>query len=77
MREIIKDAWEQARSIESIREEDGPVNRIGEIRKKERLYIFYRSASGKYWYETRIGTEELTEYESIFGRRKHAHNSRG
>lgn len=70
--EELKIAWEEARSIESIKEEDSRPEYIGEIRKKDRIYRFFRSDNGKYWYSTRIcaRNQELNEYEAIFGRRK-------
>ena len=70
--EELKIAWEEARSIESIKEEDGRPEYIGEIKKKNRIYRFYKSENGKYWYVTRIciGAQEMSEYEAIFGRRK-------
>lgn len=70
--EELKIAWEEARSIESIKEEDGRPEYIGEIQKKNRIYRFYKSENGKYWYATRIciGIQEMSEYEAIFGRRK-------
>lgn len=70
--EELKAAWEEARSVESIKEDDGRLEYIGEIRKKDRIYRFFRSDNGKYWYSTRIcaRNRELSEYEAIFGRKK-------
>lgn len=70
--EMLDTAWAEARSIESIKEEDGRPEYIGEIQKKNRIYRFYKSENGKYWYATRIciGAQEMSEYEAIFGRRK-------
>ena len=70
--EELKAAWEEARSVESIKEDDGRLEYIGEIRKKDRIYRFFRSDNGKYWYSTRICTrnQELSEYEAIFGWKK-------
>lgn len=71
-KEELKSAWEEARSVESIKEDDGRLEYIGEIRKKDRIYRFFRSDNGKYWYSTRIcaRNRELSEYEAIFGRKK-------
>lgn len=70
--EILNNAWAEARSIESIKEEDGRPEYIGEVRKKDRVYRFYRSENGKCWYATRICivSGEISEYEAIFGRKK-------
>mgnify|MGYP005762709097 CR=1 FL=1 len=70
--EELEKAWEEARSIESTKEDDGRMEYIGEIRKRNRIYRFFRSDNGKYWYSTRICTknQELSEYEAIFGRKK-------
>ena len=68
--EMLDIAWAEARSMESIKEEDGRPEYIGEIQKKNRIYRFYKSENGKYWYVTSIGAQEMSEYEAIFGRRK-------
>lgn len=70
--EEIKEAWKNARSIESKTEEDGYPEYIGELRKRNRIYRLYKSENGKYWYATRIciGDQEMSEYEAIFGKAK-------
>lgn len=68
--EMLDIAWAEAWSMESIKEEDGRPEYIGEIQKKNRIYRFYKSENGKYWYVTSIGAQEMSEYEAIFGRRK-------
>ena len=70
--EMLDIAWAEARRIESIKEGDGRPEERGEIRKNDRIYRFYKSEDGKYWYAARIciGAQEMSEYEAIFGRRK-------
>lgn len=73
----LEKAWQNARSIES-KEEHIRAAIIGRTRCGDRIYVFYRDASGNYWYETRFwnGREEISEEEYIFGRRLKAYPRR-
>jgi hypothetical protein len=66
----LEKAWQNARSIES-KEEHTRAAIIGRTQRGDRICVFYRDASGNYWYETRFwnGKEEISEEEHIFGRK--------
>ena len=69
MEDWLAEAWGQAGSIES-KPEWTPVEPVGWLEKRGRIYIFYRDAEGGWWYKTAFrGPEERiqTEYERIFG----------
>ena len=61
-------AW----SIESLPEDAGQLERVGEAQEGNRIYIYYRDAMGRYWYRNMIMTDQgpVSEYEAIFGSRK-------
>lgn len=63
-------AW----SIESLPEDAGQLEQVGEAREGNRIYIYYRDAVGRYWYRNMIMTDHgpVTEYEAIFGIGKRA-----
>lgn len=58
-------AW----SIESLPEDAGQLERVGEAQEGNRIYIYYRDAMGRYWYRNMIMTDQgpVSEYEAIFG----------
>lgn len=68
----MKEAWDNARSIESY---DGDRSDLEEIGGQEsalnpdKYYILYRDKQGNYWYRTEYWTDSgpLTEFEYIFG----------
>ena len=58
-----------AGSIESLPEDAGQLERVGEAQEGNRIYIYYRDAVGRYWYRNMIMTDQgpVSEYEAIFG----------
>ena len=72
MREELREAWDNARSIESYEGEFEELEEIGRQQSRinpEKEYIFYRDKASNYWYSVEFLTDHgrLSEYEYIFG----------
>lgn len=71
MSEALKEAWENARSIDSYEGEFGELEEVGRVTKTpDKEYILFRDKTSKYWYRTEYLTDSgrLSEYEYIFGK---------
>lgn len=70
----MKEAWDNARSIESF---DGDMNNLEEVGRQQskvqtdKEYILYKDSTGAFWYRVEFCTDygSITEYEYIFGKK--------
>lgn len=65
----LKIAWSAARSMENMGHSVGGLEKLGECKRGNRIYLFWKDAEGNYWYRVRIETAEgiLSERDWIFG----------
>ena len=72
LNEVLKEAWDNARSIESYDIDVKSLEEVGRVSKTpEKEYILYRDKASKYWYRTEYLTNSgrISEYEHVFGKK--------
>lgn len=70
----MKNAWNDAFSIESYEGDMGDLEEVGRQQsriQKDKEFVFYKDKNGAFWYRVEFLTDHgrISEYEHIFGKK--------
>ena len=70
----MKEAWDNARSIESFEGDTSDLEEVGRQQSRiqqDKDYVLYKDRTGGFWYRVEFQTDSgrLSEYEYIFGKK--------